>query len=295
MKVLVTGASGLLGAEIVDVFSRVHETRGLMGRRELDLVSASEVLDFVVGQMPELIINCAGFRMIDQAEREAEKTIAINVLGTKNLARAADALDIPLVHFSSDAVFDGEADEPYHEFSRTNPINVYGYSKLKSEEQVRESTQRHFIVRVPLLFGPLGHEESNYIFILRAKLEAGERLTYSSDQICSPTYTRDVARALLEMTGTTFYGTYHVANEGVASRYEFYRTCASLMGLNTANISPILMKDQAVKRPRYTVFSSIAYTNTFSLRLGDWRTGLEDCMSRIKGQGETYSRELPPT
>lgn len=281
MKVLVSGASGLLGAEIVDVFSGVHETRGLMGRRELDLVNAREVMDFVVAQRPDLIINSAGFRMIDQAEREEEKTIAINVLGTKNLARAADALDIPLVHFSSDAVFDGEADVPYHEFSRTNPINVYGYSKLKSEEQVRESTRRHFIVRVPLLFGPLGHEESNYIFILRAKLEAGESLTYASDQICSPTYTRDVAKAVLEMVDTVFYGTYHVANEGTASRYEFYRTCASLMGLDTTSISPILMRDQAVKRPRYTVFSSVAYENTFSLRLGAWRPGLEDCMRRI--------------
>ncbi len=284
MKVIVTGASGLLGADIAAVFAREHEVVALKGRKELDLTDAQAVLAFMQEMKPDLIINCAGFRMVDMAEEQRRMTFAINTFGAKNAALAAARLDIPLIHISSDSVFDGETKVPYHEYDKTNPINTYGQSKLMAESEVRAVHRKHFIIRVPLLFGAKGYQHSNYIYMMMEKLDAGETVSYTTDQMCSPTYCRDVAEELLNMAQTPYYGTYHIANTGIASRYEFYSACALGLGYSVNRLVPILQKDRSAKRAKNTMFDSIAYTNTFHRTLRGWKEALGECLEEIKEQ-----------
>ena len=282
MKTLITGASGLLGSDLARVFREKHEVIALEGRKALDLTDARAVMDFMMERRPELIIHSAGFRMVDEAEQHRNRTLAINTFATKNIALAAAKLDIPMVHISSDSVFDGETDVPYNEYDPPNPINVYGYSKWMAEQEVRTMHRRHFIVRVPLLFGANGHPDSNYIRIMWNKLLAGEKISYTTDQLCSPTYCVDVAREIMVMCETEFYGTYHIANTGVASRYEFYSECARQLGCDTGLLVPILQKERSAKRAKNTMFESIAYPNTFHRTLRDWHEGLRECMEELK-------------
>ena len=282
MKVIITGASGLLGADIARVFEREHEVIALKGRKELNLTDAQAVMEYMLEKNPDLIITCAGFRMVDAAEEQRRMTYAINTFGAKNAALAASKLDIPLIHISSDSVFDGETEVPYHEYDKTNPINTYGRSKLMAEQEVRAVCRKHFIIRVPLLFGANGYTHSNYIYMMMEKLEAGESITYTTDQMCSPTYCVDVAEELLHMADTEFYGTYHIANTGTASRYNFYSACAVGLGYSVNQMVPILQKDRSAKRAKNTMFDSIAYTDTFHRTLRSWQDALEECLEEIK-------------
>ncbi|MBE6083375.1 dTDP-4-dehydrorhamnose reductase [Acidilutibacter cellobiosedens] len=282
MKVLITGATGLFGEDITRVFAEKHEVIAVMGKKELDITNAQEVFSYIEKAEPDLVIHSAGFRMVDEAEKNPTKTIAINSLGTKNVALAASRCGAKLIYISSDSVFDGEKNTPYNEYDKRNPVNVYGYSKLMAEEEVRCYNKKHFIVRVPLLFGASGHRENNYIYIMRNKILNGQTLEYTTDQMCSPTYTTDAAKALLDMADTEFYGVYHIANEGKASRYEFYKKCAELLGLNTQNIIPVLQSEKAVRRPKNTMFESIAYKMTYNTTLRKWEYALEDCIEEIK-------------
>lgn len=281
MKVLVTGASGLLGHDIAKVFSENHEVHALQGRKELDLTDTSASMHFIAREQPDLIIHSAGFRMVDDAEREQEKTIAINVLAAKNMALAAEKQGIPLVHVSSDSVFNGETERPYHEYDKPDPVNLYGYSKMMAEQEVRTYCRKHFIIRVPLLFGAHGHPETNYIYRMKEQLEQGKEIEYTTDQLCSPTYCIDVANAILKMVQTDYYGIYHIANKGTASRYEFYKTCAELLGLDTKKLKPILQAEKPARRAKNTMFSSIAFKNTFHMELPEWKSSLAQCIHEI--------------
>lgn len=282
MKVLVTGATGLFGEDIARVFAEKHEVVAVKGRKELDITNAKEVFSYIEKVKPNLIIHSAGFRMVDEAEKNPLETFAINILGTKNIALVASKYDAKLIHISSDSVFDGEKNTAYNEYDKPNPVNVYGYSKLMAEEEVRYYHRKHFIIRVPLLFGALGRKQNNYIHIMRNKILDGQTLEYTTDQMCSPTYTFDAAKALLNMADTEFYGIYHLANEGKASRYEFYKRCAELLGLDTKKINPILQKEKVARRPKNTIFDSIACKKTFNIKLREWQDALEDCIKEVK-------------
>jgi dTDP-4-dehydrorhamnose reductase len=238
---------------------------------------------FVSEKAPGLVVHSAGFRMVDAAEEDPETTYSVNALGSKNVALACQRLEIPMMHISSDSVFDGERERPYTEFDRPNPVNVYGHSKLMAENEVRIHCRRHFIVRLPLLFGALGYIESNFLFQMIHRLKKGERLEYTTDQLCSPTYTKDVGETLARMAGSEFYGVYHLANEGEASRYSFYSYCAERLGFPTDSIRPVTQQAKPARRPKNTLFSGIAFKNTFpNLVLRDWRSAVEECVAEVK-------------
>jgi dTDP-4-dehydrorhamnose reductase len=284
MKVLVTGASGLLGADIARSFSRRgNEVSALMGRKELDITSAADTITLICDKKPDIVVHSAGFRSVDDAEKNAVMTFAVNSFGSKNIALACEKLQIPMIHISSDSVFDGERDTPYNEYDKPNPVNIYGYSKLLAEQEVRLYCRRHFIVRVPLLFGALGHTKNNYICIMDGKLARGESVEYTTDQLCSPTFTKDVGEALAEIADSEFYGIYHLANEGQASRYSFYKRCAELLGHDTALIKPIKQREKLVRRPKNTLFSSISFRLTFpAFKARNWEVALEECIAELR-------------
>ena len=277
-KVIITGASGLFGSYLTKVFDTEYKVVPLLGRKDLDIIDTQKVMTYFENEKPDLIIHSAGFRMVDEAEKLREKALTINTFGTKNVALSASRLDIPLIHISSDSVFDGNTKQSYSEYDPTHPINAYGYSKMMAEQEVMRYHRKHFIVRVPLLFGTLGNPQNNYLNIMIEKLSKNEIMEFTTDQICSPTYCKDAADAILKMTKTDFYGLYHISNQGKASRYEFYKKCAELLNLSTDNMIPILQKNRLAQRPKNTVFSSIAFKNTFNLELRDWNEALTECI-----------------
>ncbi len=282
MKVLVTGASGLLGEDVVDFFSSDHEVVALKGRKVLDITNAEQTIDFIRLQNPDVIIHCAGWRNVDDVEKEKEKALLINVLGTKNIVLGARKVGCKFVHISSDSVFDGKKGAPYNEFDMTCPVNSYGYSKVQAEKMVTSLMDKYFIVRVPLLFGSKGYRENNILYYAWEKIKKSQKLYCPTDQVCSPTYTRDVAKVLENMIKTEFYGLYHVANEGLASRYELMKTAVEYKGLNTLNVIACTSDSKYAKRPQNTAFNCLAYNATFKLRISDWQSALKRCIDEMQ-------------
>lgn len=281
MKVIVTGASGLLGQDIADVFKEKHDVIELKGRKFINITDTKEVVSFIKQQKPDLIIHSAGWRNVDEVEKNKEKALLINTLGTKNIALGAKASNSLMVHIGTDSIFDGKKKEPYTEFDQPCPVNTYGYSKLKAEEMVTSLLDRFFIVRVPLLFGAKGKKEDNLIYSTWEKLKNGEKIYAPTDQVCSPTYTKDIGDVLLNMVQTEYYGTYHLSNEGLGSRYDLIKTIAELKGLDTDNVIACTSDRKFAKRPKNTAFNGIAFRNTFGVVLSDWKNALKRCIETM--------------
>lgn len=280
MKVVVTGASGLLGWDAADVFERRgHTVKRLLGRRDVNMHDAKAVRDCVAAFGPDLVVHAAGYRDLDDMERHEHEGFAINTLGTRNIALACREAGCKLLYISSDTVFDGEKETGYHEFDAPCPVNVYGRSKLAAERVIEALCDRYFIVRTALLFGYKGHRENNFIFHIIDELRAGRSVSASVDQVCCPSYTADLAEALADLGGTEWYGVYHIANSGTGSRYEVSRAVAELAGLDPALVRPAdASASKLARRAKNTVFDSVAWPATFGYVLPDWREALERCL-----------------
>lgn len=284
MKVMVTGASGLLGMEIADHFERMgHEVIRLNGRKELDLREMEPVLKYVGEIRPDVIVHAAAIKDVDAAERDPQQAFLTNTVAVRNMAMAARIYGTKMVYISTDAVFDGEKDSPYHEFDPTGPINVYGASKLAGEQQVRELCDRHFIVRTGLLFGLKGRPETNMALGLMNRWRKGETVPAAVNQACSNTYTRDVARAVEIMANTEYYGTYHICNKGQASRYEFYKRLCTLAGYPQELVEPAQAAAiRFARRHKNTAMISLLYERTFNDEMSDWEDATERFIREYK-------------
>lgn len=286
MRVMVTGASGLLGEEIADHFeAKGHEVIRLKGRKQLDLRNLEAVLQFVSNTHPDVIVHAAAIKNVDDAERDPEETYLTNTGATRNVAMAASRNRAKMVYISTDAVFDGEKETVYHEFDPVGPINVYGASKLAGEMEVRELCRQHFIVRTGLLFGLKGRRETNMVRGLFARWRKGEVIPAAVNQRCSNTYTRDLARAIEIMANTEYYGTYHICNKGRASRYEFYSKLCTMAGYSPDLVQPAQASAiRYARRHKNTAMISLLYKDTFKDEMSDW----EDAVSRFM---EEYKKE----
>lgn len=287
MRIVVTGASGLLGWDIADAFeTRGHTVIRLMGRRDVDMLDPEAVMACLRGAAPDLVVHSAGYRDLDDMERHEHEGFAVNAFGTRNIALACRAVGCKLLYISSDTVFDGEKGAGYHEYDEPCPVNVYGRSKLAAECAIQTIWEKHFIVRTALLFGYKGHRENNFIFHIVDELRRGHTIDANEDQVCCPSYTADLAAALADMAETEWYGTYHVANSGAGSRYDVSRAVAELAGLDPELVRPASSsQSKLARRAKNTVFRSIAYPATFHRELPDWRDALARCMAEIRAKG----------
>jgi dTDP-4-dehydrorhamnose reductase len=257
MRVVVTGARGLLGAAILREFADAEVAA--FGHRELDVASASAVNEAFAETRPEVVINCAAYNDVDRAETEVEAALKTNAFGVLALARAARRIDAVLVHYSTDFVFDGESDRPYVETDEPNPHAVYGASKLVGEWFAKE-TPRAYVLRVESLFGepgPSGARRGSLGTIVD-RILADDEVPVFVDRTVSPTYTADIARATRAIVERGLVpGLYHCVNAGAASWLEIAEEAARLVGralrakrltLATANLK--------APRPRYCALSS---------------------------------------
>ncbi|MGM0880084.1 MAG: dTDP-4-dehydrorhamnose reductase [Bacillota bacterium] len=274
MKVLVTGASGQLGKDMVEyLLAAGYDALGF-GRGELDVTNYEQVNKLINETKPDVIIHTAAYTKVDLAETEVDVSYEINAYGTRNLAVAAEKIGAKLVYVSTDYVFNGEGNEPYDEFQETRPINVYGKSKLAGEQYVQQFHSQYFIVRTSWVYGKHGN---NFVKTMLKLAQERDSLSVVSDQVGCPTYTRDLAACITDLIGTEKYGIYHVSNSGNCSWYEFAKSIFELSG-SKVDVRPITTDEfpRPAKRPSYSVFQHKALARNGFQEMRHWKDALAD-------------------
>ena len=235
MKVLVTGAKGQLGTDLMNELAK----RGIEGIgvdvQEMDITDAEACRRVIKNSGADAVIHCAAYTAVDAAEDNVDLCRRINGEGTRNVAQACKEADVKLMYISTDYVFDGQGTRPWEPDDERHPLNVYGQTKYEGELAVEELSDKYFIVRIAWVFGVAG---KNFIkTMLRLGKERGA-VSVVDDQIGSPTYTYDLARLLVDMIQTDKYGRYHATNEGLCSWYEFAKEIFRQAGMDVP-VTPV--------------------------------------------------------
>ncbi len=265
---------------------------------ELDITDTAAVLEFVSKTAPDACLNAAAWTAVDDAEDNEAAAYSVNRDGAANLANACDEHDIPLVHYSTDYVFDGRKSSPYVEQDTPNPINVYGRSKLDSEESVRAQCERHLVLRTSGVFSQHG---SNFVKTMLRLGQQREVLQVVSDQIFKPTAAAELARLTLQVLsrGEIKWGTYHLAQPEAVSWHGFATTIldsASRQGIDirAQDVEPIAASDyrSATLRPANSALDCSSFEETFELRIGGWNDTLDFVIAELASSG-FFAQERP--
>lgn len=290
MKVLVVGregqlARGLLGAAVGTGIQVVS-----IGRPDIDLADEKSVGAAFARERPDVAVNTAAYTAVDKAESEPAVAHAVNALGAEYVAKACAAHSIPVIHISTDYVFDGMKDGPYIESDPTGPINVYGCTKLEGELRVAKACERHVILRTAWLYSPWG---SNFVKTMLRLATTRPNISVVQDQVGSPTYAPDLARSILTIVTDVLgdpragrWGTYHAVARGETTWFGFAREVfrhAAAHGLPVADVAGIATSayPTPARRPANSRLNCDKLRRMFGLELPDWRLGVEDCVARL--------------
>ena len=245
-------------------------------KEKLDITGFEQVQRVVEALRPDCIVNAAAYTNVDGAETNVPLAYAVNALGPRNLAVVAAACDIPLMHVSTDYVFDGRSAVPYHEFDRPNPLSVYGASKLAGEEAIRSLHRRHFIARTAWLYHTVGRNFPKTITALASQ----PVVRVVNDQVGSPTYAPHLASALARLLDTTAYGTYHLAGRGQATWFEFTCELYRQLGIVT-RVEPVTSSEfpRPAQRPRFAALTTL---QSPCIRLPVWQEGVAEYVSSVR-------------
>lgn len=272
LKVLVTGVSGQLG---FDIFSQL-KSKGIecvgTNPQDFDITNEDEVFEYINKISPTVVVHCAAYTAVDNAQDEEELCRLINVNGSENIAKACAKLDAKILYISTDYVFDGEGIEPFETNSKTNPLNVYGKSKLDGEKAVLENCKNSFILRTSWVFGENG---MNFVKTIIRLASERDKISVVNDQIGSPTYTKDLAVLICDMINTSKYGVYHATNEGYCTFAQFAKEIVKSSGYNTQVIE--ITSDEfgaKANRPKNSRLSKKSLDDAGFSRLPDWQDAL---------------------
>ncbi|MGC9469762.1 MAG: dTDP-4-dehydrorhamnose reductase [Anaerolineae bacterium] len=267
MRILLAGHRGQLGTELLARFGTKHEIRGV-DLPEDDITDRDAVLQLATAFEPDLIINSAAMTNVDGCARNPDLAYRVNGMGVQNLALAAQRVDAELLHVSTNEVFDGAAQEPYHEWAQRHPINAYGRSKLAGEFYAETLLTRFYIARTAWLYAPEGRNFPHRIIQL-----ADERdiLRVVTDEVSNPTFAPDLAEAIEALVAMHAYGTYHLVNEGAASRYDFAKALLQQSGREAVQVEPITSDsfERASTPPPYAPLANNAAA-ALGIRLRPW-------------------------
>jgi len=284
--VLITGSKGQLGSEIHKLSSNYKYFNFIFTDvLELDITNESQVFDFYEKNKFDFIVNCAAYTAVDKAETDFEFAKKINIIGVKNLAKLSSEKKIPIIHVSTDYVFDGHAFIPYKETDKTNPNSAYGNTKLLGEKEL-QNIENHIIIRTSWLYSSFGNNFVKTMFRLGNQRES---LNVVFDQVGTPTYAEDLAKVILHIIQLSANdinsfksGIYHYSNEGVCSWYDF---AVEIMKVTKTDckIFPIETKDYPTpaKRPNYSLLNKSKIKNTFQISIPHWADSLKKCILEI--------------
>lgn len=235
MKIVVTGYKGQLGYDVVnEANGRGIEAVGV-DIDEMDITDAAQVESVIKEGTYDAVVHCAAWTAVDKAEDMPEVCRKVNAEGTKNIASVCKTLDIPMMYFSTDYVFDGKGETPWMEYDERHPLNVYGQTKYEGELEV-ERLKKHFIIRIAWVFGKNGN---NFIKTMLRLGKQNGKVSVVNDQVGSPTYTFDLAKLVVDMIQTEEFGIYHATNEGICSWYEFACEIFKQAGMNDVEVTPV--------------------------------------------------------
>ena len=282
MKLLVTGYRGQLGFDVVnEATSRGIDATGV-DIDEMDITNAEQVNDVIKAGNYDAVVHCAAWTAVDKAEEPElfDKVMEVNATGTENIVNVCKELNIPIMYFSTDYVFDGQGTTPWNEYDKRKPLNVYGQSKYKGELAV-ESYPKHFIIRIAWVFGKNGN---NFIkTMLRLGKERGA-VSVVNDQIGNPTYTFDLAKLVVDMIQTDKYGTYHATNSGdFISWYDFACEIFKQAGMNNVKVTPVDSAAFPAKatRPKNSRMNQTELDRNGFNRLPAWQDALARYLQEI--------------
>lgn len=286
MKILVTGANGQLGRELRNVLeSEIPGQSIYTDVAELDLTDSKAVDLFFKQNEISHVVNCAAYTAVDRAEEEKLECASININAVKNLAIAADSVGAKIIHISTDYVFDGTAYRPYKESDKVNPISEYGTTKRKGETALLALAPESIIIRTSWLYSPHGN---NFVkTMMRLGAEHSE-IKVVCDQIGSPTYALDLARAIYRvlLSHQWVEGIFHYSNEGVCSWYDFAKAIHRVAGIKGCNVCPIPTEEYptAASRPFFSVLDKSRIKATYGADVPYWEDSLINCINRIKNE-----------
>ena len=277
MRLLVTGAAGMLGRDVVAAAGDAGHEALALARADLDITDAAAVRAAILAAQPDAVINCAGWTDVDGAETAEAQATAVNGVGVGHVAQAAAAAGALLVHVSSDYVFDGTATEPYTEEAAVKPLGAYGRSKLAGEHAIAATDARSAIVRTAWLFGPHG---KNFVDTMRRLGAEREEIAVVDDQVGCPTYTGHLAPALVEIAERGPTGIMNVAGAGSCSWFELAQATFDETGLH-CRVRPQTTAELGRPAPR-PAFSVLASTRADAPTLPHWRDGLRAHLERVE-------------
>jgi dTDP-4-dehydrorhamnose reductase len=281
--ILVTGSNGQLGKELQQLADSYPQYRFVFASRDdMQLHVFGLVENFFIATKPQYCINCAAYTAVDKAEGEEELAMLVNGEAVGNLAAVCKKYQTKLVHISTDYVFDGESETPYKEDDATGPINTYGKSKLLGEQLCMKEDPDAIIIRTAWVYSSFGN---NFVKTMMRLMNERNELNVVADQIGSPTYAADLAKAILDIisSGKWESGIYHYSNEGKISWFEFAQTIKEITN-SKAIVHPIetAQYPTPARRPHYSLLNKEKIKSTYSVAVPDWEASLKTCIEILQ-------------
>lgn len=278
--ILVTGANGQLGQCLKVLAQSSEHSFTFLNSKELDVTNPNQITSVFKTQSYDFCINCAAYTAVDKAESEVNQAQGINAQGAKNLAEACKTFNTVLIHISTDFVFDGTKHISYIETDATNPLSVYGQTKLEAEQYIQEILERYYIIRTSWLYSEFG---KNFVKRMLHLARNRDELNIVDNQIGTPTYAMDLAKVILKMIPTeVYYGLYHFSNQGVASWYDFAKVIFELTQ-TTIKVNPIPASSYPTpaERPHFSVLNKAKIVQNFNLEIPYWQESLKKCIKAL--------------
>ena len=279
-RILVTGAKGMLGKDLMGVLHSSFSRDEVIGWdiEEIDIRKEDDCVSKIEALRPEVVIHLAAYTDVDGCESDKERAFAVNAEGTRHVALAASKCSAKMVYLSTDYVFDGEKREPYLESDPPHPLNVYGHSKLKGEQYVQEWVRDSLIIRTQWLYGPFG---KNFVDSILRQAREKKTLSIVDDQTGSPTYTADLAKAICELIQVEARGIFHVTNSEICTWYAFGQAILKFSGVNRVRVLPMSSKElgRPAARPSYSVLNCQKLEKETGRTMRPWSDALKDYLS----------------
>ena len=286
MKVLVLGSKGQLGTELCISLEAGSIDYVGVDKDDVNITMLDSVVNITSEVNPDIIINCAAYTQVDKCETEIDLAYAVNAIGARNAAIAAEKSSSKLIHISTDFVYDGHKRSPYYEFDEVNPISMYGKTKLAGEMFIKQFCKNSFIIRTSWLYG---HHGANFVKTMLRLSESRSELSVVHDQVGTPTYVNDLVDAIIKVMSSERYGVYHFSNEGKCSWNEFAKKIFELSG-KEIQVNEITGAEfgAPAERPSYSVMEKYMFRQEFDYKAPDWETSLKVYLNKENLLKEGY-------